>query len=252
MNRSLVMQRLSIVDGTAGSIVGAATWCALHSQDAPTIVSALCERLIDASVPSRASLLFVLHEILLSCAAGATVDAGKRATINAVAALLPGTLKRALEMDTTDTTEVRAALAQVLGWWGGLRIFPTGWLEDVAQLMISGSPVHDAVEGQAAAHDDARDAELNTVAKCLAAYRAAKEHLRALTSEGADSQSIESAREDALTLLNSTIKALNEISTQLSVREMAELSHEPPASGSVPTATVPAPDIQDDVLGSFF
>ncbi|CUF96540.1 Hypothetical protein, putative [Bodo saltans] len=253
MQRQLVVQRLSIVDDTSGSIVGAATWCSLHAHDAAIIVSVLCDRIADVSVPSRASLLFVLHEMLLSCAAGATGDAGKRATVNAVASLLPPTLRRAFSVEGVDHSDLRNALSQVIHWWETLRVFSSAWLEDVAALGVHAmSPSQSGTnDGQ---QEDHRDAELAAVTKLLVVYRAAKDTMNALKAEGASPSAIESAKEDAVTCLNAAIKALNEVSTRLSVHEMAELSsssaagalHAPPPSSSVASAE------QDDVLGSFF
>lgn len=241
----MVVQRLSMVDGTAGSVVGAATWCALHAQDAAIIVSVLCERLADSSVGARPSLLFVLHELLLSCAAGATVDAGKRATIGAIVALLPPAVAKALSVEGADTSELRSTLGQVIGWWESLRIFTSSWLEDLATV---GCAAASPADHPSPSVEDHRDAEITTVAKLLAAYRAAKDTLHALQAEGSSTTAIENAREDAVTCLNAAIKALNEVSSKLSVQEMSELS----TSSGTTAAAGTAVDLQDDVLGSFF
>jgi hypothetical protein len=250
MQRQLVVQRLSIVDDTSGSIVGAATWCSLHAHDAPIIVSVLCDRISDVSVAARPSLLFVLHEMLLSCAAGATGDSGKRATVNAVASLLPASLRRAFAAEG-DHSDLRNALNQVLHWWESLRVFSSAWLEDLAAIGAGAmSPTQSGSgDGQ---QEDHRDAELAAVTKLLAVYRAAKETVQILKSEGASPSAIESAKEDAVTCLNATVKALNEVSTRLSVHEMAELSSSATGAAAVAPPSSTASAEQDDVLGSFF
>lgn len=136
MNTEAVNRRLDLVGTSGGSIVSVATWCALHAQDADVVVPCLTARLVAPSTTDevRASLLYVLHELLLTCASRGTSDGAKRAVLTAVARALPAALDKVWQTSPAagrGNGAFNAAVGKLVVWWSMLNLFPRQWLDEI-------------------------------------------------------------------------------------------------------------------------
>lgn len=137
MNKASVARRLDLVGSSSGSIVSVATWCALHAHDADVIVSCIDDKMRadTTSDGTRASLLYVLHELLLTCASRGTSESGKRAVLVAVSRTLLGTVDAILQKPHAEKTAFVLALEKVAGWWVILHILPKPWMTDLQRKL---------------------------------------------------------------------------------------------------------------------
>lgn len=172
MNREKIARRIDLVNGTStGAIVSAATWCALHGQEADAIVAYMAEKMKqkETSDAQRGALIYVLHEVLLTCASRGTSDAAKRCILVAVSRLLPRAVQDTLRMHAAaDHTAFLLALKKVLEWWAMMRLFPAVW---ITQLQKTVNQLQDASISNSAA----APAAILQVADLLQRYQHAKE-----------------------------------------------------------------------------
>lgn len=169
MNREQIARRVDLVGPSTGTIVGVATWCALHGADADAIMNYMAEKLKhkDTTDAQRASLVYVIHELLLSCATRGVSDSAKRSILVAVSRTLPRAVQDTLRQRAGDHTTFLIALQKATEWWAMLKLFPAAWL---AQLQ--GAVQHAQEEaGQRMAVPSA----LLQVANLLQRYQHAKE-----------------------------------------------------------------------------
>lgn len=138
MNAETVNRRLDLVGASSGSVVCAATWCALHAQYADVVIPCVCARLVAPTTSDqvRASLLYILHELLLTCASSGTSESAKRGVLLAVARSLPPALDKVWQLAKTSGESqscFNAAVGKVVVWWAMLNLFPRQWLDDICK-----------------------------------------------------------------------------------------------------------------------
>lgn len=247
MQRDRIERRLQLLENNNGSIVATAAWAALNAADGHVIIAVVGERLASASTPNstKAALLFVLHELLLSCAASATANAGRRVVIGAVMDVLPGALAAAVceSGNTEDKTPLLDAVRRISSWWRALGLFPSAWLAEVFSA-YKDDPA--AAASPSLSNADHGVVSSDAVARATQQYHAAKDRYESMRrAEGAQADMLESAREDALRSLYALTNALEERKEKLAATDLRELNGTEDNLG----ATM-APE--DDVLGSFF
>ncbi|KAG5489078.1 hypothetical protein JIQ42_00700 [Leishmania sp. Namibia] len=193
MNREQVARRIDLVGPSTGAIVGVATWCALHGAEADAILSYIAEKMKykDTTDAQRASLVYVIHELLLSCATRGVSENAKRSILKAVSLTLPNAVKDTLRQKGSDHTTFLIALQKATEWWSMLNLFPAAWLTKL----------------QSAVQDSQEDAGCRTtvpsalmqVASLLQRYQHAKEqwvlnrHIKA--EEGSSSGGVASGQD---------------------------------------------------------
>ncbi|KAG5490812.1 hypothetical protein JKF63_00934 [Porcisia hertigi] len=130
MNREQIARRIDLVGPSTGAIVGVATWCALHGAEADAILRYVAEKMKhkDTTDAQRASLVYVIHEVLLSCATRGVSDNAKRSILKAVSLTLPSAVRDTLRHRASDHTAFLIALQKATDWWGMLNLFPAAWL----------------------------------------------------------------------------------------------------------------------------
>lgn len=247
MNKEKVGRRLDLVSGSAGSIISVATWCALQASSADIVMAAIDEKMRSTSTSgeTRCALLFVIHELLLTCAANGIPETGKRSVLMAVSHTLPGTVQAVRALPGADVDVFEETLAKVVSWWSLLNIFPSLWMK---QLNVRG----DAERPTTSAGNASLPAQLRHVASLMAEYNGAKEEwLRSLQTSPARAAS---ARGEALQQL---ARLRDVVSSKLNggVSFTAWLDAEQSAlDGSVQNTAPPlvGQKEEDDVLGSFF
>ncbi|ORC85557.1 uncharacterized protein TM35_000341690 [Trypanosoma theileri] len=236
MNKEKVGRRLDLVSSSSGSIISVAAWCALQASSADVIMSAIDERMRAASTTdaTRCALLYVLHELLLTCAANGVPETSKRAVLLAVSRTLPATVRAVRERKEKERREEKEeegggafeeALARVGGWWARLNIFPRPWLAQLA--------------GPPQAARSSIPARLRHIAAVIAQYNETKEN---------------SAREEALQQL-AQVRAIVDDELGGGAALNAWLDAERDAlQGNVQNTVSPSTQQkeEDDVLGSFF
>ncbi|CCW70060.1 unnamed protein product [Phytomonas sp. Hart1] len=131
-----IAQRIDLVGSSSGSIVSLATWCALHAYDFDTIMGCIGDKL-KADVTSdttRASLLYVLHEVLLTCATRGVSQESQRTVLTAVSRKLPNYVEWVLQKPQVEAhRSFIAGLGKVLVWWDLLNMFPQAWIQSLRQ-----------------------------------------------------------------------------------------------------------------------
>lgn len=152
MDRHRIAQRINLVGVTTGSIVSTATWCALNASAADNIVSFLCERMrsVNTNEVTRSSLLYVCHELVLTCVANGTSESGRRAVMLALSKYLPlavrdvfAQIRRRQEEERHEllsprlnaTSSFARALSKVIAWWTRLDVFPANVLNDMRMMI---------------------------------------------------------------------------------------------------------------------
>ncbi|KAH9578046.1 hypothetical protein LSM04_003458 [Trypanosoma melophagium] len=242
MNKEKVRRRLDLVSSSSGSIISVAAWCALQASSADVIMSAIDERMRAASTTdaTRCALLYVVHELLLTCAANGVPETSKRAVLLAVSRTLPATVRAVRERREAAKSEgvekkeeekegggeaFEEALGRVGGWWARLNLFPRPWL---AQLAGPPQTARRSIP-----------ARLRNIAAVIAQYNDAKEN---------------SAREEALQQL-AQVRAIVDDELGGGAALNAWLDAERDAlQGNVQNAVSNSTEKkeEDDVLGSFF
>lgn len=251
MNREITLRRLSAVDNTVGSIVGIATWCTLHSHQAHLVFSCLEELMTSDKTTSsaRVGLLFVVHELLLACAANGVPRSPKEAVLVEATKALPSLLRRAAQLDGSE--EFRKAIGKVSRWWERLRLFAPPLITEMRALA--------AVEPSAVREVIPR--ELTVVANLLEKFNTSKLRLETLKGQhGADAVEVANAREEVVRRLIALQKAVvgregNIAAAPSSLagvlqKEMEELTGvEGLSAQHFPD---PPDSVTGDILGSFF
>jgi hypothetical protein len=254
MDRSIIEQRISAVENNTGSVVGTATWCALHADQAQEIVTCVGERMCGASCSSdsRCALLFVLHELVLSAMSNGTTERAKRTVLSSIFRTLPNVLKRARGLPDPSST-FAASLNRVLSWWSLVKAFPEVWIDELRAPILCGATAESGVAE-----------ELRTVNRLLLSFNAARDSFNQLAAtEGADPTAVDAAKEDAVHRLVHVQKAIDGrggASTSLASHLQAELvklcgSADLTTTGTeLSEANQRTLKIEDDgdVLGSFF
>ncbi|CCW63236.1 unnamed protein product [Phytomonas sp. EM1] len=134
VNAERVAQRIDLVGSSSGSIVSVATWCALHAHDFDTIMGCIGDKLKADSTAdtTRASLLYVLHEVLLTCAARGVSQGAQRTILTAISRTLPNYVDSVLQKSQVEAhASFIAALGKVLVWWDSLNMFPRAWIHNL-------------------------------------------------------------------------------------------------------------------------
>ncbi|CAJ1013153.1 hypothetical protein Q4I28_008466 [Leishmania naiffi] len=169
MNREQIARRIDLVGPSTGAIVGVATWCALHGAEADAILNYVAEKMKhkDTADVVRASLVYVIHELLLSCATHGVSENAKRSTLKAVSLTLPSAVKDTLRQRTSDHTAFLIALQKATEWWGMLNLFPAAWLTKLQSTVQEGQ--------EDASHRTTVPSALMQVANLLQRYQHAKE-----------------------------------------------------------------------------
>ncbi|KAK7202276.1 hypothetical protein NESM_000299100 [Novymonas esmeraldas] len=169
MNREQIARRIDLVGPSTGAIVGVATWCALHGADADVILNCIGEKLKhkDTTDAQRASLVYVVHELLLSCATRGVSDNAKRAILVAVSGTLLRAVKDTLRQRSSDHTAFLIALQKASQWWGMLNLFPAAWLSQLQGSVQQGQ--------EDAGHRATVPSAVMHVATLLQRYQHAKE-----------------------------------------------------------------------------
>ncbi|KAG5464493.1 hypothetical protein LSCM1_00683 [Leishmania martiniquensis] len=195
MNREQVARRIDLVGPSTGAIVGVATWCALHGAEADAILSYVAEKMKhkDTTDAQRASLVYVIHELLLSCATRGVSENAKRSILKAVSLTLPSAVRDTLRHKVSDHTAFLIALQKATEWWRMLNLFPAAWL---TKLQSTVEDVHED-----AGHRATVPSALMQVASLLQRYQHAKEqwvlnrHIKA--EEGSNSGRVASSQDAA-------------------------------------------------------
>lgn len=169
MNREQIARRIDLIGPSTGAIVSVATWCALHGAEAESIMAYIVEKMKhkETSDAQRASLIYLIHELLLTCATRGVSDSAKRSILIAVSRMLPRAVQDALRQKSSDHTVFVVALQKATEWWAMLNLFPTAWL---SQLQRSSQAAQEAVS-----HHTAVPAALLQVATLMQRYQHAKE-----------------------------------------------------------------------------
>ena len=232
LDASLISKRIGAVENTAASVVGIATWCTLHSQKADDVLRCIGERMRSPATTSdvRVSLLFVVHEMLLSCVVKGVPEQGKHAIIQAVGKILPGSVKAVAE-----DPNFQASLTKVLRWWSSLNLFPVAWFDGLRPPTSR----HTSLPATSVT-----PSALLPIAKLMSKYESAKEKLNNAKERGDSTEQLSEAVSRRLSLL---IKALDGRDESSPTGLLAVLEAERSRSS---TATSDA--LKEDVLGSFF
>ncbi|KPI87046.1 hypothetical protein ABL78_3858, partial [Leptomonas seymouri] len=169
MNREQIARRVDLIGPSTGAIVSVATWCALHGADAEAIIAYVAEKMKhkETSDAQRASLIYLIHELLLTCATRGVSDSAKRSILIAVSRALPRAVQDTLRQKTSDHTSFVMALRKATEWWAMLNLFPTAWL---AQLQRASQEAQET-----AGHSTAVPSALLQVAGLMQRYQHAKE-----------------------------------------------------------------------------
>lgn len=263
MNREAVARRIDLVGTSTGSIVGVATWCALHAQDADVVIPYITERVQSANTldSHRASLLFVLHELLLTCASHGVPESAKGAVLIQVSRSLPPAVEAVLRLPSKANAGFVDALGKVLGWWELLRLFPTTWLDGLRRRL------REAQDGQT---EVPMLAALQRITHLMSRYHDTKAHWEGSKQTGAG-QAVDAAVDDAVRgALAAVQKAVDRLGDSGKLRDWCEAQRvelegrsppkqddDAPPLTAVKTEVVsvnhpaPLPD-DDDILGSFY
>ncbi|KPA81825.1 hypothetical protein ABB37_04089 [Leptomonas pyrrhocoris] len=169
MNREQIARRVDLIGPSTGAIVSVATWCALHGAEADSIVAYVAEKMKhkETTDAQRASLIYLIHELLLTCATRGVSDSAKRSILIAVSRTLPRAVQDTLRQKTCDHTSFVAALQKATDWWAMLNLFPIAWL---AQLKRTSQEAQEA-----AGHSTTVPSALLQVAALMQRYQHAKE-----------------------------------------------------------------------------
>ncbi|AYU84035.1 hypothetical protein, conserved [Leishmania donovani] len=169
MNREQIARRIDLVGPSTGAIVGVATWCALHGAEADAILNYVAEKMKhkDTTDAQRASLVYVIHELLLSCATRGVSENAKRSILKAVSLTLPSAVKDTLRQRASDHTAFLIALQKATEWWSMLNLFPAAWLTKLQCTVQDGQ--------ESAGHRTSVPSALMQVANLLQRYQHAKE-----------------------------------------------------------------------------
>ncbi|GET93749.1 hypothetical protein, conserved [Leishmania tarentolae] len=198
MNREQIARRIDLVGPSTGAIVGVATWCALHGAEADAILNYVAEKMKhrDTSDAQRASLVYVIHELLLSCATRGVSDNAKRSILKAVSLTLPNAVKDTLRQKASNHTAFLIALQKATEWWGMLNLFPAAWLTKLQVTVQEGQ--------ESTSHRTTAPSALLQVANLLQRYQHAKEQWvqnRSIKAEEARISSMLGSGQDASTPL---------------------------------------------------
>nr|CCC93888.1 conserved hypothetical protein [Trypanosoma congolense IL3000] len=247
MNKERVCRRLDLVGTSAGSIISVATWCALHASSVDVIMGAFSERMRDPSTSdsTRCALLYVIHELVLTCAANGVPEAGKRRVLMVASRVIPEVVVAVRALGTIDIDEFERGLSKVTSWWSMLNIFPRTWIE---QLKARGDEAlsREAVGGASI------PTQLRYVAGLMARYTEAKEEwLRATQSSP---ERVALLRDEALQRLSSIRTVVDgkleggvSIASWLNVEQSALMG-----SAQNVGASFVGKQEEDDILGTFF
>nr|CCC51713.1 conserved hypothetical protein [Trypanosoma vivax Y486] len=249
MNREKVFRRLDLVTSSAGSIISVATWCALHASSAEVILGAIDERMRHPSTSSemRCSLLYVIHELLLTCAANGVHETTRRRLLMAASKMLPAAIQAVRLLDAPDSDEFERVLSKVMSWWSMLNIFPRAWIEQIGAKEIK------TQFNEVEAGSSSMSAQLRHVANLISRYNEAKSvYQHALQTS---SEAVQPALEEALERLAAVRAAVDDkleggaslatwLGTEQGVLEGNAQNAGPAHKGQGGE--------QDDILGSFF
>ncbi|CBH15859.1 uncharacterized protein TEOVI_000687700 [Trypanosoma equiperdum] len=247
MNKEKVDRRLDLVGSSAGSIISVATWCALHASSVDVIMGAINERMQDpaTSASTRCALLYVVHELLLTCAANGVPEAGKRRVLTAVSRVIPEAVTAVRALSPADSDEFERGLSKVASWWSLLNIFPRVWIDQLGAR-------NDEVPSSESVAGASMSAQLRYIAGLMSRYNEAKEEwLRALQTSPERAATLRGEAQQWLASVRAAVENKLEGGGSLATWLSAELSV---LTGSAPNpgGSFVGKEEEDDVLGSFF
>ena len=271
MSATLISRRVGAVDATMASIVGIASWCALHADQSDAILDCICSRLVDAtvSISTKVSLINLIHEMMLSCAVDGCSEGGKKALGAAVAQRLPVALETLGPKG--DLAELHDAVLKVTEWWSTLNIVPVVRLKAIRKPALKYKKSKGTTGGASSSQDGSAQHVpqlLKNVLLLLTRYEGSKSRLAGLEgAEGTSEEDLQNARDDAKRRLRLLIRAVDGQRAVGGAQDddvKAEEGEENATGGGLLqvlqgeldtlTASEPAETIdeKDDILGSFF
>lgn len=169
MHKDKILQRLDLVNTTNNSVVATAAWCSLHAHDSTRILECIAEKMQSphTTYSQRTALVYVLHELLLSCSRNGVALESKQAVLLAARSMLPTTLrvifhptfvsrqaaaqgeggkgvkKESFEEPVAEAQQLSCwglhnftlAMEKSIEWWRMLQLFPEPWLEEVREIL---------------------------------------------------------------------------------------------------------------------
>lgn len=132
------MRRLDLVTSSSNSVVAVGAWCALNAHEANKILECIGERLCSTQTSGvqRVALVYVVHELLLTCSKKGMPEKAKELVLVGVSRMLPKVLDTVLDpqfspADGTPVTDFVLAVEKALEWWELLRLFSAKWFVSV-------------------------------------------------------------------------------------------------------------------------
>jgi hypothetical protein len=255
------------------SIVGIASWCALHADQSDAILDSICSRLVDVTVniSTKVSLLNLIHEMMLSCAVDGCSEGGKKALGAAVAQRLPVALETLGPKE--DLAELHDAVLKVTEWWSTLNIVPVIRLKAIRKPALKFKKSRGSTGGASSSAQDGSAQHvpqlLRNVLLLLTRYEGSKSRLVGLEgAEGTSEEDLQNARDDTKRRLRLLIRAIDGQravgggAQDDAVKEEGEETNTGGGGliqvlqGELDTLTASDPaetiDEKDDILGSFF
>lgn len=100
----------------------------------------------------RTALLYVLHELLLTCSRQGTPEEAKqqvvlhtrRLLLPALEVILSGNGSNVFDNSVAERVAFLVALEKVIAWWGALRLFPAAWMDELQKLVHSSAVSREA------------------------------------------------------------------------------------------------------------
>lgn len=261
MHKEIIFRRLDLSAGSAGtlsnnSVLEVTAWCAMHAAHSELILQCIGERIASASTSEaqRTALVYVIHELLLTCATRTATDDARQRLLAAVVNTLPAAVSAVVadSFPSSDTQSFKTALEKALDWWSRLQLFPSVWTARI-RSMLQTEPV-------------SLPDKLSRLTLLMSRYQESKRKWKA-------SAATDGSREEALRHLRLVDAARRQdfpSFSQLSAwcaDEMGTVEHsskrvklesdslfsgEPSASTAAHAMDAGAPPDGDDVLGSFF
>lgn len=168
MHKDKILQRLDLVNSTNNSIVATAAWCSLHAHEGHRVLECIGEKMQSPfTTPSqRTALVYVLHELLLSCSRNGVAQESKQMVLLGVRRILPATLKvlfhpsfvsrsvptqgesvkkeeepgegeAVTPSSSWGLSHFLMAVEKSVEWWAMLQLFPKSWLNEVRAILRS-------------------------------------------------------------------------------------------------------------------
>ncbi|EPY33865.1 hypothetical protein STCU_01901 [Strigomonas culicis] len=265
MNKKTVARRLDLVGTSTGAVVSVATWCSLHASDADLIFGCVAEKLAAEATEDhvRAGLLYVLHEVVLTCASRGAPEAARRGVLSAIGRHLPQAMEHFVRLNVlrVEKTTTTAAFERVLVWWSMLGLFPAAWLDAMHAKLAT---LHQE-DDQRSRTNHAPPSAVQRAHDALCRYRDAKTQYAHAKRKDAATADAEGCLRHLINLRKAVSSGLDSAPTILAWcdAERAELEGHAPEMRTVEQEqpsnvvktekpTEPAEGEDEDVLGSFW